>query len=859
MRNSRSSRTVIAICLACALLGATRANPHPAGASPDNADQAQGGALLQGCSIIVDDRALTGPNSSAQQRGGRIFLPVTSIARALGDTVKVEAAARTVEVHRQTGVVADFNAQLNQVRENGSIILSVSNTADIVFPPNADDLVLPLEIVSALLDVSIRLDEAARAVRITRGQARADTVRAGAKRGAFELYQVEYDYNLNRYSSSSNQNLTLRATGRLWDGRFNLLTNSGTGNGVSGSLLRNFNFTLERPNGQRFIGGDFGTGTDLLFMSSTVRGAWAQAPLGRVRVTAFGGRAVSGVPVLQPLLPLFPDPRQPELVQQNKLRYDTNIFGAYATFNSSAANPYRRNPLQLSAGVLHFSGPNRSGEMLTASARYASGKGRFQGDFGFGKFKGTQYEGVRVDGVGLAADLSASYDVSSSLTLQGSYTYIGANFLSPQAGLHDPVSRASGGISWRPRQWLAASLTGSFSTRPDALRQKERFVAFALNITPHGSAPSIFFSHTESSTTQTPHSAYTLLNVSKDFSRWHLYVNAMRIKTLGQAFLNAQVGASVRLNEYNTLQLSQSFGSRGTLAGTADWQTQSLFNKRVQLGAGFGYNRSDNTALRTNERLFATVRLPRQSALQFTYLQSATGPQLLLSLRGSLLRGRRAEAASSAPVAEINSYGAFYGRVYQDMNLNGRFDPGQDVPQANVKIRVDGSRYVVSDESGRYRIDNVHAGEHNIYLDLLTVRADLTLLDGAQQSATLLEGRDSIVDFRLVRTGRITGTVWLDLNGNGQLDKDEQPLADVRIVAGSGRDTLTDENGVFVIGDLPPGEHAILIDEKTLPEKTVSALGTLSVKVLAGSETGRVNFPITPAPAEIKRFPSVGN
>ncbi len=62
-----------------------------------------------------------------------------------------------------------------------------------------------------------------------------------------------------------------------------------------------------------------------------------------------------------------------------------------------------------------------------------------------------------------------------------------------------------------------------------------------------------------------------------------------------------------------------------------------------------------------------------------------------------------------------------------------------------------------------------------------------------------------------------------------------------------------------MIGDLPPGEHAVLIDEKTLPDKTVSAAGTLSVHVLAESETANVNFYVTPAPPEIKRFPSTGN
>src|SRR4029453_7725390 len=132
---------------------------------------------------------------------------------------------------------------------------------------------------------------------------------------------------------------------------------------------------------------------------------------------------------------------------------------------------------------------------------------------------------------------------------------------------------------------------------------------------------------------------------------------------------------------------------------------------------------------------------------------------------------------------------AVHGRVYQDVNLNGRFDPGIDQPQENVRVRVDGNRYVVSDASGNFRIDAVARGEHAVYLDLLSVRADLTLLDNTQQQITIDSNRDTIVDFRVVRTGRISGVVWLDANENGRLDESEQPLADVRVVTGSGRDT----------------------------------------------------------------------
>lgn len=909
MDNSRTFRTAIAVCLVCVLLTTTNAvlvaqaaavPAHTAGVLPVSGEHsgrsderahegeresredkeasndpvpgasnetsridplpAQRETATQQTRIIVAERTLTGPQSFQQRRGGRIFLPVVAIARALGDAIKVDPAKRTIEVRRQTGIVAAFDAQLNQVSENGSLILSVSNAADILFPPNTDELMLPVEIVSALLDASVHVDEAARAIRITRGRAQAaNTSRTGAGRAAFELYQVGYDYNLNSYSSSANQSLTMRADGRIGDGRFSLLTNSSVGAGGSLGLLRSGTFTFERANEQQFTAGDFGTGTDLLFMSSTVRGVSAQVPVrAGVSLTAFAGRAISGVSQLHTRPSLLPDFQSPDLIQPHKIRYDTNVFGASATFNSSHGAAYRSGRTIFSAGMIRFEGAGRRGEMFTGSARAASTRGRFQGDLAVGRFSGAQSDGSRADGGAIATDLSASYDLSERLTVQGRYTHIGANFLSTQTGLHEPIKAVSGGATWRPAEWLAASVTGSFSARPDAARPRERFIAATFNLTPHRSLPTLFFSHTQNHTTKAG-GAYTLVNAAKDFSRWRLYLNATRIKSFGPVFLNAQVGANVRLGEAGALGLSQSFGSRGALGGALDWHGGSLLDKRVSFGAGFNYQRGANSRVTTSERLFANIQLPRQNTLQFTYLQGQSGPQILLSLRGTLLRTRKSESLTNAPVAELSSYGAFYGRVYQDINLNGQFDAGLDKPQANVKIRVDGNRYVVSDESGRYRVDNVRVGEHEINLDLLSVRADLTLLDGAQQAVRLLQGRDSIVDFRLVRTGRITGIVWLDANGNHRMDDGEQPLAGVRVVTGGNRDVLTDDNGVYVIGDLPPGEHVVLVDEKTLPDKTVSSSGTLTAKALAGSETADINFPVTPAAPEIKRFPSTAN
>lgn len=819
----------------------------------------------QGATIVVDGRTLTGPFSFPQQRGGRMFLPVVGIARALGDAINVKAQARTVEVLRRTGVSADFNAELSQVRESGSVILALSSTADIIFPPNPDELMLPVEIVSGLLDVSIRLDEGARSVQITRGAAHADTIRAGAGRTRFELYEMEYDYNFNSYPSALVHNLTLRATGRIGDGRFNLITNSNVGTGAAGfGLLRNATFTYERPNGQRFIGGDFHTGTDLLFMSAAARGVLAQIPLGGTRLTVFGGRAISGIfqPQLAPIDPNFTQQQEAIIPVRNSYRYDTNVAGAYLTFGPSARDPRRANQLLFSAGGMYFNSPGSSGQLLTGSVRYSSRRAWLQGDVGVGQFSRVEQGTRRRSSVGMAAELSASFNVTDNLTVQGRYAHQSANFQGLQSGSYTGVNLIAGGVTWRVKPWLITTLNASTSSRADAPLEKNRFISATVSLMPTTRGlPSVFFSHTQSSATQAGAvGSFTLLSASKQFSRLNLFVNATRSKTPGGAFVNAQVGAGFRLGESSTIQASQSFGNRGAMSGTLDWQTSSLLTKRISLGAGFGYARSDASSITTIQKLSTSVNLPRGNTLQFAYLHSAAGPQLLISLRGSLFRSRRrAETGLNASPAEMNSYGAYYGRVYQDTNLNGRYDPGFDKPQGNVQVRVDGNRYVTTDENGLFRIDAVRVGDHLVNLDLLSVRADLTMLDGAQQTVTLLAGRDSIVDFRLVRTGRLNGIVWFDANGNDQLDEAERPLADVRIVLGSGRDTLTDENGVFTIGDLPPGEHVVLIDEKTLPENTKSAAGSLTVKVQAGSETGDVNLPVITIPPAIKRFHATAN
>ncbi len=799
--------------------------------------------------IIVSERALVGPNSAVQVRGGRLFLPVASIAQALGDTFSSDSNLRSVTIRRQNGTVAVFNASLNEVRENGALVLTVSGSADLVFPPTPNELMLPAEIVAALLDVTVRRDQN-NAIVISRKGMPASTIRTGAKHAPWEIFQIEYDYNYSRYTTVGDHNLVLRGTGRVGDARLSFIANSslGVSHNSSRPTLEGGTVRLDRPNGQSFIGGEFGTGTDVEFLSAAVRGGMVQLPLHRVRIDFFGGQTTSGTGEI-------PSISNPENLRRNPysslgFNYDTKIFGAIAT----TANQASHQDFTLSGGAMHFDGLNRKGDLVAGGLKYISGRNRLQADVAAGQFSGVDRAGTRTSGTDIAINLTGSYQLTEQLVMQGRYAYVGQGFLSPQSGLHEPTSLIAGGMSWQPRRWVTASLSASTATTPGRAGQFNRYLTGSLSLAPDNALPALFISHTQSGTTQLRSSAFTLITATKKFQRWNMFFNGSRIKTFGDTALNAQLGGNIRINEWNTFEVSQALGSHGLLSGMATWQVSNLFHNRLAFTGGLGYAKSDSASFHTTEHLSGTLKLPRNSTLQVTYLKTQTGTTALLSLHGLFFSNKRAERAINGPLADLNSYASVYGRVYQDVNLNGRFDPGVDQPQANAQVRVDGSRYVVSDVSGNFRIESVTRGEHSVYLDLLSVRADLTLLDNTQQSITIDSTRDVIVDFRVVRTGRISGVVWLDLNDNGKLDETEQVLPDVRVVTGSGRDTLTDDKGYFIIGDLPPGEHIVLLDEKTIPEQTRSLTGSQTIKVAAGNET-TTSFPVAPLPDQIKKFP----
>src|SRR5437660_7187833 len=235
--------------------------------------------------------------------------------------------------------------------------------------------------------------------------------------------------------------------------------------------------------------------------------------------------------------------------------------------------------------------PNRRSELATGSVRFASGGKRFQADLGAGEFSGLSRDGVHVDGAAGAVSLSGSLPLTDTLIVQGRYTYVGRQFLSAQNGLLEPTNLVAGDLTWHPRKWITASLGGSTATKPGRSGDFNRFETATLNLTPSGRWPTVFFSHTQSSTPQLRKAAFTLASAAKQFSRGRLFVNATRVKTFGPASLNVQAGANIRINESNTFEISQGIGSRGLVSGTAAWQLSNQLRKHLSISRSPGYMR----------------------------------------------------------------------------------------------------------------------------------------------------------------------------------------------------------------------------------------------------------------------------
>ncbi|OGF55780.1 MAG: hypothetical protein A2Z21_03860 [Candidatus Fraserbacteria bacterium RBG_16_55_9] len=165
--------------------------------------------------------------------------------------------------------------------------------------------------------------------------------------------------------------------------------------------------------------------------------------------------------------------------------------------------------------------------------------------------------------------------------------------------------------------------------------------------------------------------------------------------------------------------------------------------------------------------------------------------------------------------------GSIEGFVFLDRDRDRQQDP--DEPGLKNLILRLGDRRVSTDENGRYRFPPLPPGTYELDIDKLPV--GLTPLVPLPQQVTIEAGKIERRNLPLAQGALVVGSVFLDLDRNGQRAASEQGLARVRLALQhlpSGvmvNETLTNTRGQFAFVDVAPGTYRVLLRIDSLPPR----------------------------------------
>ena len=256
--------------------------------------------------------------------------------------------------------------------------------------------------------------------------------------------------------------------------------------------------------------------------------------------------------------------------------------------------------------------------------------------------------------------------------------------------------------------------------------------------------------------------------------------------------------------------------------------------KNLNLITGATLSTSDNVSLRfhaKNSIHSAQINLTNSTD---TFSVSVTGNvQLLdvltLGLTGTIGWDRNDASAATfqwgttftwrfdLPVPFLVTKGRISGRVFIDVNGNGRYDPGdRPVAGAIVSTRI---TEVSTDASGYYRFPPCAPGTYTITISHLP--SD-TAPPASSPQVTVKPGITAGINVPLAPIAHLDGILFDDTNKNGVYDPGEGGVAQVRILlsgAGSTADTDTAATGRFEFTNLTPGKYTVSVDDTTLPPR----------------------------------------
>ncbi|MFC1477947.1 SdrD B-like domain-containing protein [Candidatus Margulisiibacteriota bacterium] len=169
-----------------------------------------------------------------------------------------------------------------------------------------------------------------------------------------------------------------------------------------------------------------------------------------------------------------------------------------------------------------------------------------------------------------------------------------------------------------------------------------------------------------------------------------------------------------------------------------------------------------------------------------------------------------------------------YGYVFNDLNGNGIFDPGEP-PIKNVRVKLSGKikKPQYTDDEGLYsfELDIPRDIVLNVALDAKTLPIGFVMLDDLSKD---IESKKLVhkMNFPVYGTQDISGIVFDDENRNGFLDEGESGIAGVQVLLDNGEQiNYTDEDGRYRFDGVWIGMHTIQIMQTKVDDKWTSTTG----------------------------------
>jgi len=168
--------------------------------------------------------------------------------------------------------------------------------------------------------------------------------------------------------------------------------------------------------------------------------------------------------------------------------------------------------------------------------------------------------------------------------------------------------------------------------------------------------------------------------------------------------------------------------------------------------------------------LEARYRLTRNTQLTAIYTDDFEGRNdLSVGLRGTV--NFNPPRQSRLP---DDGKGILNGRVFLDRNRDGiRQDSEPGIP--GVRVTVIGTRLALNtSREGYFTIQNVKQGLYAVTVSKKSLPLGYMVPEDAQPRVTIGAGRRTDVDIPLILSGQIRGTIFVDSNANGDVDRGEK-------------------------------------------------------------------------------------